>query len=220
MGNSLPQDKTEDELWLEFRKSKDPKIRDMFIKQYAPLVKYVAGKVALGMPKNVEFDDLVSCGTFGLIDAIERYDPERDIKFKTYAVVRIRGSIFDELRAADWVPRSVRQKIHEVEEASSTLESQYGRPATEKEIAAYLKMDDAEFNKTMMKISSTSILSLDNVWFSSDENDNVSIGESVEGPSTLNPDVIVERDEIRRIVIDVINKLPDKEKKIMVLYHY
>ncbi|MDR2490923.1 MAG: RNA polymerase sigma factor WhiG [Spirochaetaceae bacterium] len=220
MGNSLPQDKTEDELWLEFQKTKDPKIRDMFIKQYAPLVKYVAGKVALGMPKNVEFDDLVSCGTFGLIDAIERYDPERDIKFKTYAVTRIRGSIFDELRAADWVPRSVRQKIREVEEAAGTLEAQYGRPATEKEVAEYLKMDEAEFLKTMMKISSTSVLSLNDVWFSGDENDKVSIGDSIEAPSSLNPDVIVEREEIRRIVIDVINNLPDKEKKIMVLYHY
>jgi RNA polymerase sigma factor for flagellar operon FliA len=220
MGSTLSQDKTEAELWLEFSKTRDPKIRDGFIKQYAPLVKYVAGKVALGMPKNVEFDDLVSCGVFGLIDAIDRYDPKRNIKFKTYAVARIRGSIFDELRDADWVPRSVRQKIREIEAAAVTLESQHGRPATEKEVAGFLKLDDKEFNKIMMKISSTSVLSLNDVWFSGDENDKVSIGDSIEAPSSLNPDVIVEREEIRRIVIDIINNLPDKEKKIMVLYHY
>jgi RNA polymerase sigma factor for flagellar operon FliA len=183
-------------------------------------VKYVAGKVAVGMPHNVEFDDLVSCGTFGLLDAIEKFDPSKDVKFKTYAVTRIRGAIFDELRSTDWVPRSIRQKTREVEEAIGTLEAQYGRPATDQEIAAYLKMDEVTFGKTMMKISGTSILSLQDVWFSGDENDKCSIGDSIESPASLNPDVEVERDEIRRVVMDVIGQLPEKEKKIIVLYHY
>jgi len=220
MVNSLPAGKTEDELWAEFRKKKDPKLRDAFIRQYAPLVKYVAGKVAAGMPHNVEFDDLVSCGTFGLLDAINKFDPEKNVKFKTYAVTRIRGAIFDEMRQTDWVPRSVRSKIREVEEAISTLEAQHGRPATDQEVAAYLKIDEVEFNKMMTKLSGTSVLSLNDVWFSGDETDKVSIGDNLMGPDSLNPDVIVERDEIRRIVIDVISQLPEKEKKIIVLYHY
>jgi RNA polymerase sigma factor for flagellar operon FliA len=220
MGRSPLDEKTEDELWQEYRQNKNPKIRDAFIRQYAPLVKYVAGKVYDGMPATVEFDDLVSYGTFGLLDAIEKFDPEQNVKFKTYAVVRIRGAIFDELRSTDWVPRSVRQKIREVEEAISSLEAQLGRPVSDQEIAGYLKIDENEFVKMMVKISGTSVLSLNEVWFSGDENDKVSIQDSIEGPEALKPDVEIERKEIQRIVFDVINQLPEKEKKIIILYHY
>jgi RNA polymerase sigma factor for flagellar operon FliA len=219
MGKVL-EDQAEEELWVKYRKTKDPKIREAFIKQYAPLVKYVAGKVAVGMPHNVEFDDLVGFGVFGLLDAIDKFDPNKNVKFKTYAVTRIRGAIFDELRSIDWVPRSVRQKTKEVEDAISSLEAQLGRTATDQEIANSLGMDEDEFTKTIMKISGTSVLSLSDVWFSGDENDKVSIGESIESPSSYNPDVIVEKEEIRRIIIDSINELPDKEKKILVLYYY
>jgi RNA polymerase sigma factor for flagellar operon FliA len=220
MGNVLLEQKTEEELWLAYKKNRDPKIRETFIKQYAPLVKYVAGKVAVGMPHNVEFDDLVGFGTFGLLDAIEKFDPEKNVKFKTYAVTRIRGAIFDELRSIDWVPRSVRQKTKELEETIGSLEAQLGRTASDQEIAQALGMTEEEFLKTMMRISGTSILSLNDVWFSGDENDKVSIGESIEAPSSLNPDIIVEKDEIRRIIIEAINELPDKEKKVLVLYYY
>ncbi|HON12622.1 MAG TPA: RNA polymerase sigma factor WhiG [Treponema sp.] len=220
MGNVLLEQKTEEELWLAYKKTRDPKIRETFIKQYAPLVKYVAGKVAVGMPHNVEFDDLVGFGTFGLLDAIEKFDPEKNVKFKTYAVTRIRGAIFDELRSIDWVPRSVRQKTKELEDTIGSLEAQLGRTATDQEIAQALGMTEDEFLKTMMRISGTSILSLNDVWFSGDENDKVSIGESIEAPSSLNPDIIVEKDEIRRIIIEAINELPDKEKKVLVLYYY
>ncbi|MDR2403196.1 MAG: RNA polymerase sigma factor WhiG [Spirochaetaceae bacterium] len=220
MGNSLPEQKTEEELWLIYRKNRDPNIREAFIKQYAPLVKYVAGKVAVGMPHNVEFDDLVGFGVFGLLDAIDKFDPDKNVKFKTYAVTRIRGAIFDELRSIDWVPRSVRQKTREVEDAIGTLEAQLGRTATDQEIASAMGMDEAEYSKTIMKISGTSILSLHDVWFSGDENDKVSIGDSIEAPASLNPDVMVEKDEIRRVIVEAINELPDKEKKILVLYYY
>jgi RNA polymerase sigma factor for flagellar operon FliA len=220
MGNVLLEQKTEEDLWLAYKKTRDPKIRETFIKQYAPLVKYVAGKVAVGMPHNVEFDDLVGFGTFGLLDAIEKFDPEKNVKFKTYAVTRIRGAIFDELRSIDWVPRSVRQKTKELEETIGSLEAQLGRTATDQEIAQALGMTEDEFLKTMMRISGTSILSLNDVWFSGDENDKVSIGESIEAPSSLNPDIIVEKDEIRRIIIEAINELPDKEKKVLVVYYY
>jgi RNA polymerase sigma factor for flagellar operon FliA len=220
MGNSLPDQKTEEELWFQYRKNRDPKIRDAFIKQYSPLVKYVAGKVAVGMPHNVEFDDLVGFGVFGLLDAIDKFDPEKNVKFKTYAVTRIRGAIFDELRSIDWVPRSVRQKTREVEEAIGSLEAQLGRIATDQEIASFMGMDEAEYLKTIMKISGTSIISLNDLWFSGDENDKVSIGDSIESPSSLNPDVVVEKDEIRRVIVEAINSLPEKEKKILILYYY
>jgi RNA polymerase sigma factor for flagellar operon FliA len=219
MNYSLEQ-KTEEDRWLEYRQNRDPKIREAFIKQYAPLVKYVAGKVAVGMPHNVEFDDLVGFGVFGLLDAIDKFDPEKNVKFKTYAVTRIRGAIFDELRSIDWVPRSVRQKTREVEDAIGSLEAQLGRSASDQEIAQALGMNEEEFLKTMMRISTTTVLSLNDVWFSGDENDKVSIGDSIESPMSLNPDVIVEKDEIRQVIINAINELPEKEKKILVLYYY
>ena len=219
-GEVTNAEKTEEELWLQYRKSRDPKIREAFIKQYAPLVKYVAGKVGVGMPSNVEFDDLVGYGVFGLIDAIDKYDPEKNVKFKTYAVTRIRGAIFDELRLIDFVPRSVRQKTREIESTISSLEAQLGRTASDQEIAGAMGMDETEYMKTIQKISGTSIISLNDLWYSGDDNDKVSIGDSIESPSSLNPDVMVVNDEIRRVIVEAINELPDKEKKILVLYYY
>ena len=220
MGNVILEQKTEEELWDLYRRGRDPSIREAFIKQYAPLVKYVAGKVAVGMPHSVEFDDLVGFGVFGLLDAIDKYDPDKNGKFKTYAVTRIRGAIFDELRSIDWVPRSVRQKTREIEEPIGSLEAQLGRTASDQEIAAALGVSEDEVLKTMLKISGTSVLSLNDVWYSGDESDKISIGESIESPTSMNPDVIVEKDEIRRVIIEAINELPEKEKKVLVLYYY
>ena len=220
MAEQLMTEKEELDLWKEYKRSKNPDIRETLIKQYAPLVKYVAGKVAVGMPQNVEFDDLVGYGVFGLFDAIEKFDPDKHVKFKTYAVTRIRGSIFDELRTLDWVPRSVRQKGREIEEAIRKLESSFGRAATDQEIAKELGMSDRDFEKTMMKVSGTSILSLNDVWYTGDDNDKVSIADSIESPQNLNPDTIVEKEEIKRVIIQAIQELPDKEKKVLVLYYY
>ena len=220
MADKLFENRTEEELWLLYKKDRDPRIRDVFVRQYAPLVKYVAGKVAIGMPHNVEFDDLVGFGVFGLFDAIEKFDPDKHVKFKTYAVTRIRGAIFDELRSIDWVPRSVRQKAREVEEAVRHLETSLGRSASDTEIAREMGMNLAEFQKLMLKISSTSILSLNDVWYTGEDNDKVSIVESIESPQSLNPDIIVEKEEIKRVIIEAISELPDKEKKVLVLYYY
>ena len=203
-----------------YRETRNPAIRDRLVEQYAPLVKYVAGKVAVGMPHNLEFDDLVCYGVFGLFDAIEKFDPEKHVKFKTYAVTRIRGAIFDELRSIDWVPRSVRQKSREIEEAVHRLESSLGRSATDAEIAKDMGMTPKEFEKTMLKISGTSILSLNDVWYTGEDNDKVSIADSIESPVSLNPDTIVEKGEIKRVIIEAINELPVKEKKVLVLYYY
>lgn len=214
------EEHVEDDLWRTYRKTGDPAIRERLVKQYSPLVKYVAGKVAVGMPANVEFDDLVGYGVFGLFDAIEKFDPDKHVKFKTYAVTRIRGAIFDELRSIDWVPRSVRQKTREIEDAVRKIEAASGKSASDEEIAKHLGITPKELEKNMLKISSTSILSLNDVWYSGDENDKISIGDSIESPQSLNPDIIVEKDEVRRVIVQAIQDLPEKEKKVLVLYYY
>jgi len=216
----LLREKTEEELWKEYKETRNPEIRESFIKQYAPLVKYVAGRVAVGMPQNVEFDDLVGYGVFGLIDAIDKFDPDKHVKFKTYAVTRIRGSIFDELRSMDWVPRSVRQKAKEIEATIQNLESILGRTPSDMEIASEMKMNMEEYNKYVYKISGTSILSLNDVWYTGDDNDKVSIVESIESPASLQPDVIVEKEEIKRVIKESIQELPEKQKHVLVLYYY
>ena len=220
MAASIFEQKTEEELWIEFKKTHSPALRDAFIRQYMPLVKYVAGKVSVGMPGSVEFDDLVGFGQFGLLDAINKFEPEKNVKFKTYAVTRIRGAIFDELRSIDWVPRSVRQKSREIEDAISRLESKLGRTASDAEIAGSMGISEEDYNQTVLKVSGTSILSLNDIWYSGDDSDHVSIGDCIESPSSLNPDVIVEREEVRRVIIEAINDLPEKEKMVLVLYYY
>ena len=213
MNNPLLEHHSEEELWVAYKKKKDPLIRESFIKQYAPLVKYVAGKVAANMPQSVEFDDLVGFGVFGLIDAIDKFDPDKNVKFKTYAVTRIRGAIFDELRSIDWVPRSVRQKSKEIEEAILDIEAKLGRPATDTEIADSMGLSDDEFSKTMLKVSGTSVLSLSDIWYTADESEKMTIGDSIESPTSLNPDSIIERDEIKRVIVQSIQELAGQGKE-------
>jgi len=212
--------KDEKELWQEYRKTKNPEIREYFVIKYSPLVKYVAGKVAIGMPQQVEFEDLVSYGAFGLLDAIEKYDPERDIKFKTYAMTRIRGSIFDELRNIDWVPRTLRQKAKQLEEAIITLENKLGHSVDDEEIAKEMGISNQELQELFSKISGTSVISLNDVWYTGDDNDQVSFMDTIESPESLNPENIIEKEEIRSVIVEAIKQLPDKEKKVIVLYYY
>ena len=220
MSEELDAQKIEDELWLEYKKTKSPALRDKFIRQYMPLVKYVAGKMSVGMPSSVEFDDLVGFGQFGLLDAISKFDPEKNVKFKTYAVTRIRGAIFDELRQLDWIPRSIRQKAREIEDTIVELEARLGRTVSDAEVASQMGLTEEEYQREVMKVSGTSMLSLNDVWYSSDDSDNLSIGDSIESPASLNPDVQVEREEIRKVIIQAINELPEKEKMLIVLYYH
>ena len=208
------------ELSHKYKKTKSVAIRDRIIRQYMPLVKWVAGRVSTGMPESVEFDDLVGFGQFGLLDAIEKFDVDKGVKFKTYATTRIRGAIFDELRELDWVPRSVRQKSREIEDTIVDLEAKLGRTASDSEIAKAMNITEEEYQAVVMKVSGTSVLSLNDVWYSGDDTEHASIGDSIEAPSSLNPDVIVEREEIRRIIIQAINELPKNEKLVIVLYYH
>src|SRR5574344_1340926 len=220
MADSVNGEKEEDNLWAEYRKTKSPALRDKFIRQYMPLVKYVAGKISVGMPNSVEFDDLVGFGQFGLLDAIEKYDPEKNVKCKTYAVTRIRGAIFDELRQMDEVPRSVRQKSREIEDTINSLEAKLGRTASDSEIADALGMSENDYRQTIMKVSGTSVLSLNDVWYNGEDSGSMSIGDSIESPSSMNPDAVVERDEIKKVIVQAINELPEKEKMVIVLYYH
>lgn len=214
------EEREEQDVWQEYVQTKNSDIRDYFIEKYAPLVKYVAGKVAVGMPHNVEFDDLVSYGTFGLLDAIEKFDPGKEVKFKTYAMTRIRGAVFDELRTIDWIPRSIRQKAKQVEKIIIELENKLGRTVDDEEIAQELDISVEEFHTLVSKISGTSLISLNDIWHGNDDSDELSFLETIESPSNMNPDVMVEREEIKGLIVESIKKLPDKEKKVIVLYYY
>lgn len=210
----------EAELWIKYRKNHSPEIREYFIVKYAPLTKYVAGKISNCLPSHIEFDDIVGYGVFGLLDAIDKYDPDKGVQFNTYAVNRIRGAIYDELRSIDWVPRSVRQKTREVEEAISSLEAKLGRAATNEEIANSMGMTVADYDELLLKISNSSIISLTSTRFPNDAPETGAVGDSIEAPTAYNPDIIVEREEVKKIVIQAINELPDREKKVLIMYYY
>ncbi len=211
----------ENELWKKYKSKHEPDIREFFVKKYAPLVKYVAGKVAIGMPHNTDFDDLVSDGTIGLLDAIEKYEPERNIKFKTYAITRIRGAIFDGLRDRDWIPRSIRQKIKEMENLLVELENKFGHPPTDEAIASALNISMEEYNKLMSTISgTTSVASLNDSWPTGTDDDEFSMIENLRSPDSYNPSMDVEKKEVIEIISKAIQSLPDSEKKVLVLYYY
>ena len=152
------------QLWLDFRRTGDQKIRDRLILTYAPLVKYVAGRLGSGLPAHVDEGDLVSYGLLGLIGAIERYDPARDVKFETYAMARIKGQIIDELRSMDWVPRSVRARARDIERAIGELEAKLGRAPTDEEIAKKLGITEEELEESLSEIARSSIAALDELW--------------------------------------------------------
>src|SRR6187549_2162018 len=160
-------------LWQEFKRTGDRGLRDRLILTYAPLVKYVAGRLGSGLPAHVDEGDLVSYGLLGLIGAIERYDPTRDIKFETYAISRIKGAIIDELRALDWVPRSVRSRAREIERAIAELESRLGRAPTDEEIAAKVGITTDELENSLTEISRSSMAALDELWSPSGGGDQI-----------------------------------------------
>jgi len=209
----------EQAVWDEYKKTKSNELRNYIVTKYAPLAKYVAGKISVGMPASVEFQDLVQWGLIGLLDAVEKFELDKNVKFKTYAITRIRGAIYDELRNLDWVPRSVRQKARDIEDAIRITEANLGRSATDEEIAECLKISPEEFRKNLFKVSCTTVLSLNDVW-GGDGDDKISLMDSLEAPVSMNPDAVVEKEEVRKIVASAIQELPEKERTVLVLYYY
>jgi RNA polymerase sigma factor FliA len=207
-------------LWREYRRAGSKELRDRLIVMYSPLVKYVAGRLGSGLPAHVDEGDLVSYGLLGLIGAIERYDPDRDIKFETYAIARIRGSIIDELRALDWVPRSVRSRAREIERAIATLEAQFGRAPTDDEIATKVGISIEELEEALTAIARSSIAALDELWSVSGEGDQVSLLDTLEDPDSVRPADALDETELREILGDAISRLPEREKLVITLYYY
>jgi RNA polymerase sigma factor FliA len=207
-------------LWQEFKASNDKGLRDRLILTYAPLVKYVAGRLGSGLPAHVDEGDLVSSGLLGLIGAIERYDPDRDIKFETYAISRIKGAIIDELRALDWVPRSVRSRAREIERAIGELEAKLGTAPTDEQIAAKIGISVDELEESLTDISRSSIAALDELWSTSGDGDQVSLLDTIEDTTGPRPADVLDATELREALADAIARLPEREKLVVTLYYY
>lgn len=207
-------------LWRKYKRTKSRALREEIVKKYLYLVKYVAGRVAIGLPPNVEFNDLVSYGILGLFDAIEKYDVNQGNKFETYAVTRIRGSMMDELRKLDWAPRLLRKRAREIDRKCKELEDRYGRLATNDELAQSLKMSVEDLNGIYSELNSTTFLSLDEVWQNDDGNKPISRLQTVEDSLTMNQVASLHQNEIKEILAKAIDTLPEKEKLVVVLYYY
>jgi RNA polymerase sigma factor for flagellar operon FliA len=216
----VAQDETQ-ALWREFRKNKDQAVRDRLILTYAPLVKYVAGRLGSGLPAHVDENDLVSYGLLGLIGAIERFDPDRDIKFETYAIARIKGSIIDELRAMDWVPRSVRSRARDIERTIGELERKLHRAPTDEEISEKLGITTDELNDSLSEIGRSSIAALDELWtISSTGGDQVALIDTIEDTHGPEPQSELAQTELKEALGEAIARLPEREKLVVTLYYY
>src|SRR6266498_443211 len=210
-----------DRLWHDYKSSGGKQARDELIVHYSPLVKFVAGRVASGLPQSVEQADLVSYGIFGLIDAIEKYDPSRGIKFETYAISRIKGAIIDELRAIDWIPRSVRFKAREVEKAYASLENRLHRTPTDAEVAQQLGISTDELHHIFNQISFVSVVALDELLtVGSERGDRVSLVDTLEDKTAEDPETAFESEEMKGILAGAINRLAEREKIVITLYYY
>ena len=207
-------------LWREFKLTGDRAVRDRLILTYAPLVKYVAGRLGSGLPAHVEEGDLVSYGLLGLIGAIERFDPDRDIKFETYAIARIKGSIIDELRSLDWVPRSVRSRARDIERTIAELEARLGRAPTDEEISAKLGITGDELNDSLSEISRTSIAALDELWTVSSGGDTIALIDTIEDTGVARPESALDETEVKEALGEAIARLPEREKLVVTLYYY
>jgi RNA polymerase sigma factor for flagellar operon FliA len=221
LSNVTRADETQ-ELWLEYRRTGDQKLRDRLILTYAPLVKYVAGRLGSGLPAHVDEGDLVSYGLLGLIGAIERYDPARDVKFETYAMARIKGQIIDELRSMDWVPRSVRARARQIERAIGELEARLGRAPTDEEISTKLGITEDELEESLGEISRSSIAALDELWTVSGTGggDQVALIDTIEDESAPDPQGTLSVTEQKEALADAIARLPEREKLVVTLYYY
>jgi len=207
-------------LWARYKNDADTRARDELILNFSPLVKYVAGRLASSLPQTVETADLISYGIFGLIDAIEKYDLERAIKFETYAIARIKGAIIDELRAMDWVPRSVRSRAREIETAYVALENELKRVPSDSEVADRIGVTGKEFQDILAKLSYTSVVSFEELWVGGDREDGQSAIGAIRDDTADDPVAVFESAEIKDILAGAIDRLPEREKTVIALYYY
>lgn len=203
-----------EELWLKYSKTKDKEIKKQLIEEYIYLVKIVAGRMYNFFGTKIEYDDLIGFGAIGLIDSIERFDINKNIRFETYAQIRIRGTIIDNVRKLDWIPRSLRQKSKQVQEAIGELENKLGRTPTTKELVKHLDMPLEEVESMLNHISNFNKMSLEDLLINKKE-------YSIDGDNWENlPDRVYEENELKVILANIIDNLPDNEKKVISLYYY
>lgn len=203
-------------LWEEYGKTKSASIREKIILEYAPLVKLVAGRLSMYLGYNVEYDDLVGYGVFGLIDAIDKYDTMKEVKFETYASLRIRGAILDQIRKMDWIPRTIRQKQKKIDVVIKEVETKQGRTATDEEIATGLGISGEEYADWQSQMKVTGVVSL-----------NEFMEQGSEVPLEHNnrygfdsPEEVLEKDELKKMLAAALELLTEKEKKVILLYYY
>jgi RNA polymerase sigma factor FliA len=218
-GGVVSQDPEVVRLWERYKADGDDKARERLILQYSPLVKYVAGRVSVGLPATIEHSDLTSYGMFGLIDAIAKFDITRGLKFETYAISRIKGAIIDELRSIDWIPRSVRSKARDVEKALTALEAKLRRTPSEQELAAELEVSITELRTMLAQVSLTSIVALDES-FAGDESERQSLVETLQDPKAPDPEASYEDVELKALLAESVNRMTEREKTVIVLYYF
>ncbi len=204
---------SKEELWIKFKKTGNMDIKNKLIEEYTYLLKIVAGRLYNYYGGNVEYDDLLGFGVLGLIDAIEKFDLSKNIKFETYAQIRIRGSVIDNLRKLDWIPRSLRKKAKKLENIISKLENKLGRKVTVKDIAKELKKDEKEVDKMLNEVSTFNIVSLDEII-------NARGDINLDKYNKNNPEISFQNQEIKAILKDIIESLPNKQKMVISLYYF
>lgn len=203
-------------LWETYRKSPTPEMREQIILEYAPLVKVVAGRLSMYLGYNVEYEDLVSYGIFGLIDAIDKFDMQKDVKFETYASLRIRGAILDQIRKMDWIPRTVRQKQKKIDEAIRNIEMRTGKNATDEQVAGELGMEQEELTEWQSRLKITNVISLNEFLEQGQEPVMDARGNS----HFSQPEDVVSESELKQVLEEALEVLTEKEKKVILLYYY
>jgi RNA polymerase sigma factor FliA len=209
------------DLWRRYKGDGDAAARERLVVAYSPMVKFVAGRLGAGLPSHVDDADLISYGLMGLIGAIERFEPERGIKFETFAMTRIRGAIIDELRSLDWVPRSVRSRAREIETTQAKLEHELQRAPTEAELAAKLGISEEELQASLLEIANSSVYALDELWTVSDSSgDTVSLLDTISDPRAEDPQESLASSEVKDRLTEAIATLPEREQLVVALYYY
>ncbi|MCI6552436.1 MAG: FliA/WhiG family RNA polymerase sigma factor [Lachnospiraceae bacterium] len=203
-------------LWEEYTKAKSPEIREKLILEYAPLVRLVAGRLSMYLGYNVEYDDLVGYGIFGLIDAIDKFDSMKAVKFETYASLRIRGAILDQIRKMDWIPRTIRQRQKRIDAAIKRIEAEHGRAATDEEIASVLGISEEEFGEWQSQMKITNIVSLNEFM----EQGSEVPAENNKSTHFDSPEEVLEKEELKQMLQDAMGLLTEKERRVIELYYY
>jgi RNA polymerase sigma factor for flagellar operon FliA len=205
--------------WLDFKVYKKAEARFDLINHYSYLVKITAGRLVTSMPGGLDREDLVSAGVIGLVKSVDQFDPTRDVKFETYAIALIRGAILEMLRDEDWVPRSIREKLKAMDRAHMALETKFGRPPSDREMAEHMGISEQEVGELMVRMGRTNVYSLDDILGTGDGDDNIHFVELIVDEGA-NPGGEIEGKEIRRILGSGVDKLPERERLVIALYYY